>query len=158
MGTPVKARYLHITLAVGAPLKARYLHITLAVGGSFKFKYLHTTISFRGPSMKFNSRVHTYFSYCWGPFESKVPAHYNICRGPFESKILAYALLCSTLRECIIRLSPKIRNIYARNTSRGAPKKGGPRQVPRSPSLKHTTGHTFIQLGAEFSYNLSFFS
>ena len=26
-----------------------------------------------------------------------------------------------------------------RNTSRGAPKKGGPRQVPRSPSFKHTT-------------------
>jgi len=27
------------------------------------------------------------------------------------------------------------------NTSRGAPKKGGPRQVPRSPPLKHTTGY-----------------
>jgi len=90
--------------------------------------------------MKFNSRVHTYFSCCSGPFESKVPARYNFCRGPFESKILAYDLLCSTLREWIIRLSPKIRKIYACNTSRGGPpKRGDPRQVPRSPPLKHTT-------------------
>jgi len=87
--------------------------------------------------MKFYGRVHTYFSCCWGPFESKVPAHYNFCRGPFESKILPYDLLCSTLREWIIRLSTKIRKIYARNTSRG-----GPRQVPCSPPLKHTTDHT----------------
>jgi len=29
--------------------------------------------------------------------------------------------------------------MYARNTSRGAPKKWGPRHVPRSPPLKHTT-------------------
>jgi len=34
-----------------------------------------------------------------------------------------------------------MRKIYAHNTSRGAPKKGGPRQVPRSPPLKHTTGN-----------------
>jgi len=46
--------------------------------------------------------------------------------GPFESKILAYDLLCSTLRERIIRLSTKIRKVYARNISRGAPKKEGP--------------------------------
>jgi len=30
--------------------------------------------------------------------------------------------------------------MYALNTSREAPKKGGPRQVPRLPPLKHTTG------------------
>jgi len=59
--------------------------------------------------------------------------------GPFDSKILAYDLLCSTLCELIIRLSPKIRKIYAHNTSRGAPERGGPKQVPRSPPLKHTT-------------------
>ena len=77
--------------------------------------------------MKFNRRVHIYFSCCWGPFESKVPAHYNFSRGPFESKILAYDLLCSTLRMWIIRLSTKIRKIYARNTSRRGPQKGGAR-------------------------------
>jgi len=34
-----------------------------------------------------------------------------------------------------------MRNIYARNTLKGAPKtkRGSPRQVPRLPSLKHTT-------------------
>jgi len=35
--------------------------------------------------------------------------------------------------------SPKIRKIYVRSTSRRVPKKGGRRQVPRSPPLKHTT-------------------
>jgi len=33
-----------------------------------------------------------------------------------------------------------------RNTSSGDPKKGGPRQVPRSPPLKHTTVCTKSQL------------
>jgi len=32
-----------------------------------------------------------------------------------------------------------MRNIYARNTLRGTLKRGGPRQLPRLPSLKHTT-------------------
>ena len=74
--------------------------------------------------MKFNRRVHAYFSCCWGPFKAKY-LHITISVGaPFERKILAYDLLCSTLREWIIRLSPKIRKIYARNTSRGPPKRG----------------------------------
>jgi len=58
---------------------------------------------------------------------------------PFESRALAYDLLCSTLCEWIIRLSPKIRKIHVRNTSRGPPTRGGPRQAPRSPPLKHTS-------------------
>jgi len=33
----------------------------------------------------------------------------------------------------------KITKIYTRNTSGGAPKRGSPRKVPRSPPLKHTT-------------------
>ena len=90
--------------------------------------------------MKFNSRVHIHFSCCWGPLWKQITfklqllfgaplkakyLHIKISvRGPFESKVLAYDLLCSTLYEWIIRFSPKMRKIYARNTSRGAPKKG----------------------------------
>jgi len=33
----MKARYLHIKVAVGAPLKARYLNITIVVGGPFEY-------------------------------------------------------------------------------------------------------------------------
>jgi len=51
--------------------------------------------------------------------------------------------------------SPKIRKIYARNTSRGAPKKGGARQVPRSPPFKHTTGHILPKGGTSTEYRAS---
>ena len=47
-----------------------------------------------------------------GPFESKVFTHYNCYWGPFESNVLYF-----TRYSC----------------------KGGPRQVPCLPSLKHTT-------------------
>jgi len=39
------------------------------------------------------------------------------------------------------KFSPKVRKIYAHSTSRG-----GTRQVPRSPPLKHTTGCVLCKL------------
>jgi len=41
----LKARYLHITTAVGALLKSRYLHITIAVGSLFESKEFYITIA-----------------------------------------------------------------------------------------------------------------
>ena len=56
---------------------------------------------------------------CWGPFESRVPVHYSCCWGPFESRVLGYDLLRSIWCECIITCSPKMREMWARDTSRG---------------------------------------
>ena len=114
-----------LQLLSGAPLKAEYLHITVllrALQWSLKAEYLHISVAFGGPS----KAKYLHIAVSEG--------------GPFESRVLAYDLLCSTLYEWIMRFSPKIRKIYARSTWRGAPNKGGPRQVPRSPPLKHTTG------------------
>ena len=63
----MKARYLHITIAVGGPLKARCSHITVAVGGPFASTVLAYYTLIKAPSMKFKSRVLTHFSGCWGP-------------------------------------------------------------------------------------------
>ena len=123
------------------------------------------------PSMKFKCRVLTHFSSCWGPLWKQVTFKLQLLlgtplkvkylhstvsvRGPFESRVFSYDLLCSTLYEWIISFSSKIRKIYARNISRGAPKKGGPRQVPRSPPLKHTTGREAIHSGSRNNLNLT---
>jgi len=57
--------------------------------------------------------------------------------GPFESRILPSA---SEYIICVDNnFFTKMRKIYARNTLRGPLKRRGPRQVPRSPHLKHTT-------------------
>jgi len=40
LGAPLKATYLHITIAVGGPLKARYLQATIAVVDLFESRVL----------------------------------------------------------------------------------------------------------------------
>jgi len=76
-----------------------------------------------------------------GPFTSRVAhLHIPVALGDtFEGGILSYDVDRKKLYERIINFSPKIRNIYARNTLSGAPEKRGTRQVLRLPSLKHTT-------------------
>ena len=107
-----------------APLKARYLHIKVVVGGPSESKILkHYNCCWR-PLWMYGTYT---LQLLLGPLWKYGILHYNCCWGSFESKVLAYDLLCSTSREWIIRLSPKIRKIYAYNTSRGAPIKGGGR-------------------------------
>ena len=107
--------------------------------------------------MKFNTRVHTHFSCCWGPFWKQITfklqwllgapmkakyLHITVSVGwAFESRLLAYDFLCSTLYEWIIRFSPKIRkNLCVQHIKGAAPKSASlASQVPRSPPLKHTT-------------------
>jgi len=105
--------------------------------------------------MKFKSRVRTQYNCCWGPLWNKITFKLRLLfvaplkakylyitvsvGGPFESRVLAYDLRCSTLYKWIISFSPKMRKIYAHNTSRGA------KQVLRSPPLKHTTEDRIVK-------------
>jgi len=132
-----------VQLLLGAPLKAEFLHVSFFQGPlqrSFKAEYLHNSVVLGGP---FEKRLPSNCSCCWRPlWKQSICTLISVGGGAFESRVLGYDLLCSTLYEWILGFSPKIRKIYTRNTSRGAPKEGGPRQVPRSPPLKHTTGYT----------------
>jgi len=159
VGSPVKIRCLHIIVAVGAPLKASYLHITISVGGLFESKEfyirvaIHTTISCKGPFNEvLKQSTYTFQWLLWAlwkhitfklqlllgtPLKAKcLRITLSVGGGALKERVVTCDLLCSTLYEWMISFSPKITKIYAHNTSRG-----GQRQVPHSPPLKHTTGY-----------------
>jgi len=94
-----------LQLPFGSPLTARYLHITIAVGGPFESKVLTNcncccgplwkqstyTLQFlsRASSVKFKSRVLTHYSCCCGPFESRVLTLYSFFSGPLQWSLKA---------------------------------------------------------------------
>jgi len=92
-----------------------------------KSRYLHITVAVGAPLK--GKYLHTTIS----------------VRGSFESRVLTYDLLCSTLYEWAISFSTKIKKFIRVTPEGGAPKRGGPRQVPRSPPLKHTTAYTTVK-------------
>ena len=134
----------YIIIAVGSPFESKVLTYYSGCWGSLSKQSTSTLQFFSGaPSMKFKCRVLTHFSGCWGPlwkqstyklqlllgasFKAKYLHSRVSVGGPFESRVLTYDLLCSTLYVWIISFSSKLRKIYAHNTSRGGPQKGGAR-------------------------------
>jgi len=84
----------------------------------------------------------THYRVGWGPFESIVSTHCSCCWGPLWRQ--STWLWCGTKN--ITRIDNKFftedeENLRAKHLEE-VPNKGGPWQVRRSPSHKHTTGHT----------------
>ena len=87
-----------LKLLLGVPLKGEYLRILL--GAVLKTEYLLITVVVGDP---IGSRV--------GYLHTTVAVG-----GPFEGKVMNYDVVRKILFERIISFSPKMRNIYARNT------------------------------------------
>ena len=86
-----------------APLKAESLQNTVAAGRPYEAEYLHILVVVGGP---FESRVaYLHFAAALG--------------GSFEGRVLNHDVIRKILYERIINFSPKMKNIYARNTLRG---------------------------------------
>jgi len=65
----LKARYLHITIAVGGLFERQGTEaLQLLLGVPLKVRYLHITIAIGGP---FRSKVLTHYSCCWGPLSKQ---------------------------------------------------------------------------------------
>jgi len=149
----LKARYLHITVAVGAPVKAWCLHTTIAVEGPcenkgcwwqqllvvpLKAHYLQIAVVVRGP---FERKVLTYFSFFWGPLWKQ---------STYLWSALQYFIWVNN------RFFTKNKeNLRVQHLKEGPPKRRGPRQVRRSPPIKHITycKTTFLALPC-LSYTL----
>ena len=65
LAASLKARNFTLHLLLGGPMRARYLHITIAVGVSFESMvgYLHIKVAVGYP---FESKVVTHYNCCWG--------------------------------------------------------------------------------------------
>jgi len=85
-GAPLKARCLHIKIAVGASLKERYLHIKVEVGHLSESKVFHITLTAGGPS---ESKVLTHESCCWGSlWKEGAPTLQLLLRAPLKAEYL----------------------------------------------------------------------
>jgi len=138
VGGHCESRYLQTAAVVGGPFESKVPAHYSFCRGPLKAEYLHITVSFIGPFKEVWKRSTYIFQWLleaplkanYLPIAVPVGAPLKVkylhitvsVRGPFESRVLTYDLLCSTLYEWIIRISSKIRKIYTRSTSRGAPK------------------------------------
>ena len=136
LSAPLKARYLHITTAIRGPfeINVAYLYITVAVGPLWK----QTTYTMQLLLGDLVNQSTCTSSCCWGPFQSReADLQIAVALGsPFEGRVLNYDVVRKIIYEWITKFSPKMRNIYSRNSLRGAQKKWGP-EASASLSLPH---------------------